>query len=381
MKQSLIRNILVIKLRHIGDVLLTSPVCRALKETFPAARLTVLVNRGTEAMMTGNPLVDEVIPLDRGSKEMPLPARIARAVRFLRAIRARGFDMTVDLTSGDRPALISLASGARYRLAVDPGGKGFAGKRHCYTHLAKRQGELHMVLQNLAVVGQFGISTITPAVDFIIPPAARDRVGELLREVGIGEGETLVHIHPTSRWLFKCWDDAAMASVIRWLLDGGVKVVVTSSPEQKELAKVAAILAHLPPHPGLLSLPGKTSLQELAAFAERAQLFFGVDSAPMHLAAAVGTPVVALFGPSGAFHWGPWDNEAAAGLDGSLPYARRNGVQHFGRHTVIQRDWTCVPCGKDGCGGSKVSRCLMEISSEEVIAVLAEKLRGIAAAD
>ncbi|RNC68899.1 MAG: putative lipopolysaccharide heptosyltransferase III [Desulfuromonadales bacterium] len=372
-----VRRILVMKLRHIGDVLLTAPVFRALKETFPGATVTALVNRGTEEMLTGNPMVDEIIPYDRGIKKLPLLAKLGREAGFLREMRSRGFDMTVDLTSGDRPALISLASGARYRLATDPGRKGFAGKRRCYTHLAERRGHLHTVLQNLSVVEQFGITTATPSVDFSIPEEARRRVCEMLDKAGIREGETVVHIHPTSRWLFKCWDDAAMAAVIQWLLEAGTMVVVTSSPERKELDKAEAILAHLSPHPGLLTLLGKTSLKELGAVAERADLFFGVDSAPMHIAAAVGTPVVALFGPSGVFHWGPWDNEAAARLGGDIPYPRRNGVQSFGRNTAIQRGWECAPCGKDGCEGSKVSRCLVEIDPDEVIAVLREKLGGM----
>lgn len=108
---------------------------------------------------------------------------------------------------------------------------------------------------------------------------------------------------------------------------------------------------------------------------ERASLFFGVDSAPMHVAAAIGTPVGALFGPSGVFHWRPWDNDAAE-LGGATPYSRRNGIQSFGRHTAVQRDWECAPCGKDGCAGSKVSRCLEEIAPGEVQAVRLEKLQG-----
>jgi heptosyltransferase-3 len=167
-----------------------------------------------------------------------------------------------------------------------------------------------------------------------------------------------------------------MAKTINWLLAEGYKVVMTSSPEQKELDRAGAILASVPEHPSLIKLLGKTTLKELAAVAQRAELFFGVDSAPMHIAAAVGTPVVALFGPSGAFHWGPWDNSAANGQGDATPYPCRNGVQVFGRNTVIQRAWDCAPCGKDGCQGSKVSRCLVEILPAEVIAVLQDRLAG-----
>jgi heptosyltransferase-3 len=91
-------------------------------------------------------------------------------------------------------------------------------------------------------------------------------------------------------------------------------------------------------------LAGKISLKELAALSARSLFFLGVDTAPMHIAAAVGAPVIALFGPSGEFNWGPWG-------DG---------------HTVIKKDLECRPCGKDGCRGTKRSRCLEEISAEEV---------------
>ena len=371
-----VKRVLVLKLRHIGDVLLTVPVFRAIKETFPGVQTTALVTKGTEAMLAGNPLVDEIVTFDRGDRSGSALGRFGADAAFYLAIRRRNFDLTVDLTSGDRPALISLLSGARYRLAADPGKKGMFGKRHFYTHLAERPGSRHTVLQNLDIVTAFGIRTTDPAVDYHIPADARARVAELFAAAGFTAADRVVHLHPTSRWLFKCWDDRSMAKVINWLLASGFKVVITSSPEEKELQRAGAILQHVPEHPSLLLLLGKTSLKELGAVAARAELFFGVDSAPMHIAAAVGTPVVALFGPSGAFHWGPWDNEAAGRLGGQLPYSARSGNQQFGKNLVLQRDWLCVPCGKDGCSGTKVSRCLMEISPEEVIEVLAAKLEG-----
>ncbi len=130
-----------------------------------------------------------------------------------------------------------------------------------------------------------------------------------------------------------------------------------------------------------MELLGKTSLNQLSALSKRANLFFGVDSAPMHIAAAVDTPVIALFGPSGAFHWGPWDNNYSSefGVRSSElknPYSRKNGTQTFGKHTVIQKDWDCVPCGKDGCKGSKISDCLLDIGVGEVIDIIGKYLRN-----
>ena len=170
-----------------------------------------------------------------------------------------------------------------------------------------------------------------------------------------------------------------MAEVINWLTDRGITVIVTSAPDKREMEKAKKILSMVRiSKSSFIDLCGKTNIKQLAAISEVSDLFFGVDSAPMHIAAAVGTPVVALFGPSGAFHWGPWDNESSKlrvkSLEFKTPYPEKSGIQTFGIHTVIQQDWKCVPCGKDGCDGSKISRCLEEIKTEEVINILKGKL-------
>jgi heptosyltransferase-3 len=362
-----VKKILVTKLRHIGDVLLTVPVFRALRETFPGAHITAIVNSGTEEVLTGSPLIDEIITLDRRVKDLTVLKRYGREISFLRGIRQKGFDMTVDLTGGDRAAILSFASGARYRIGWKSS-KGLPGKRHLYTHTAKPDIHKHMVLQNLDVVRAFGITTQELSVDFHIPEADRKLVDKLIRE----QGQPMVHIHPTSRWLFKCWDDSSMSELIAWLLECGRKVVITSSADKKEIEKTAKILLDVGHRAGLIDLSGRTTLKQAGAISQSADLFFGVDSAPMHIAAALGTPVVALFGPSNPRNWGPWPNGLPQGLD---PYAGR-GTRSAGIHTVIQQDRDCIPCGRDGCDGSKLSRCLQEIGVDEVKAVIEEKLRA-----
>lgn len=375
-----IRRILVIKLRHIGDVLLTSPVFRALKETFPEAEVSVLVNGGTEEVLSGNPFIKEIITFDRKIKKANPITRYTKEMGFLREIRKRRFDMTVDLTGGDRAAILSFVSGARYRIGWESH-KGLIGKRHLYTHLFRPDGSRHMVLQNLDVVKHFGIETEDRSVNFFIPDEARDFVQEIFRKNNIKPSVIshlpIVHIHPTSRWLFKCWKDEYMAEIIRWLLDNNAIVIVTSSHDRREIEKTKKILSllrdgpdstALPLNPGqspsritnaspLIDLCGKTTIKQLAAISEASDLFLGVDSAPMHIAAAVGTPVIALFGPTGAYSWGPWDNSE----DGR---SNVKGLRY--KHIVVQRDWDCVPCGRDGCEGTKISRCLEDIKPEEI---------------
>lgn len=367
-----IKKILVIKLRHIGDVLLTTPAIRAVRDTFPHAGITALVNSGTEDALAGNPLINEIFVLDRAMLKQPILKRLKYEFYFVKKIRAQGFDMAIDLTGGDRPALYSFLSGARYRIGYAQVG-GFAGKKFLYTHRFSIDRDRHAVLQNLELLSNAGINTNDLKVDFYIPKQDEEWAKNILREKGVREQDIIVHIHPTSRWLFKCWKDKAMADVIDRIQEQyGAKVVITCSPDKREMDKANRIIELAKNKP--ISFIGDIDLKKLGAISKRAKLFFGVDSAPMHIAAAVNTPVVALFGPSGAFHWGPWENDYRGQEN---PYSKRNGVQTFGKHTVIQRDWECVPCGKDGCDGSKISDCLEDIKVDEIMKYIEGHLKGL----
>ncbi|MBI5188682.1 MAG: putative lipopolysaccharide heptosyltransferase III, partial [Nitrospirae bacterium] len=307
-----IEKILVIKLRHIGDVLLAVPVFRALRENFPQAHIAALINSGTEDVLTGNPFINEIIVFDRSVKKLSLSRRLWEESIFLRGIKNKHFDMTVDLTGGDRPAIISFISGARYRLGYVTRKKNWL-KKNIYTHLVRKNGSQHIVMQNLDVVKQFGISTDNLHIDFFVPEEARSFVRRIFRENNIKDSDTVVHVHPTSRWLFKCWKDEYMAEVINWLIEHGIKVIVTSAPGKRETEKAKRILSLIPSRithhaSRLIDLCGKTTIKQLAAISRASDLFIGVDSAPMHIAAAVGTPVIALFGPTKENRWGPWGN-------------------------------------------------------------------------
>jgi heptosyltransferase-3 len=348
-----IKKVLVIKLRHIGDVLLSVPVFRSLRETFPTAHISALVNSGTEAVLEGSPLIDEIITFNRKVKAESTIRKSIKEVTFIQGVRTKGFDMAVDLTSGDRAAVLAFASGARYRLAYDPKGNGFAGKRFLYTHRAKMNGSSpHMVLQNLDVVRQFGITTRNTAVDIFIPDEAKVFVKKLFGEYSIRESDMVVHVHPTARWLSKHWRDESMAGVINWMIGKNLKVVITSSPSDREMERVKRILSFVHDHSRLVDLSGRTTIKQLAAISAVADLFVGVDTAPMHIAAAVGTPVIALFGPSGEGQWGPWG----------------------GQHTVLTKKMRCCTCRKEMCDGLEVKRCMEAITEEEVISAIAANL-------
>jgi len=367
-----VKNILVLKLRHVGDVLLTVPAIRALKENFPGSRVSVLVNSGTGEMLTLNPLLDEVFCYDRSLKKKGLTERGRGELRLVKELRKKRFDMTVDLTSGDRPALVGYLTGARYRLAYEPEGSGFAGKKFLYTHVAKRPSvRVHTVLRDLMLLKGFGLDTKDLTVDIYTSKEDESEVERLLAANGLGTGEPFVHVHPTSRWLFKCWTDEGMAAVMDMLQSRGLRAVVTASPDEEELKKVGSIMKLMKTRP--IDLSGKLRLKHLAGLSRRSEFFFGVDTAPMHIAAAAGASVVGIFGPSGAFDWGPWDNGEVSRLvtSGALtPYPKKSGVQISGKNTVIQKDWDCAPCGKAGCDDTRKSDCLDSLDVKEVMEVL-----------
>ncbi len=402
-----VERILVMKLRHIGDVLLAVPAIRALRESFPNAHIAALVNSGTEEMLTLNPLLDEVICYSRDIKKLSFVNRLKEEIRFVKGLKAKGFDMTVDLTGGDRAALTGFFIGARYRLAYDMQGSGFLGKRRLlhlleltaintkksgffgkkwlYTHLApKPKAMTHAVLKDLGLVNAFGMDTQDLSVDIYVDPAEDVYIDKTLKDAGLKENDMFVHVHPTSRWLFKAWQDSSMAWVLDKIEDAGLRVVITSSNDEEELSRVKSIIGLMKKNP--IDLSGKLKLNHLASLSKRAAFYFGIDTAPMHIAAAVGTRVVAIFGPSGSFDWGPWDNVASQRLrirDNKKgfrqilsPYRLKNGVQVNGIHTVIQKDWQCVPCGKAGCDNTRKSRCLDELEKEAVWNVLLKVIEG-----
>ena len=171
-----------------------------------------------------------------------------------------------------------------------------------------------------------------------------------------------IHVHLTSRWMFKCADDETMAHIIDFCEGLGVRVVLTADNNDAELKKLDDVLALCSSSP--VNLGGKLTLKQTAALSKRSAMFIGVDTAIMHLAAANDVPVVALFGPSGAFEWGPWDNE----LDAN-GYTQRNGNQTMGKHAVFQKDWDFVPCDKEGMIKHGVERTLMRFEGEELEAI------------
>lgn len=345
-----LRRALVIKLRHHGDVLLASPVLSALKRAAPQCEIDALVYRDTAPMLEGHPAVAQIHLIDRAWKNAGPGAQAAAEWRLLSALGSRRYDLVVHLTEHRRGAWLVRALRPRWSVAPMQDG---AFWRKSFSHFYPRVGHprRHTVESNLDALRRLGLQpgddrrlTLVPGAD------AEARIRTVMNEHKLAD-RGFVHLHPASRWFFKCWPAGKVAELADALAGRGLTVVLTAAPEPKELALVADVRKAM--KQPLVDLSGQLSLKELAALTARARLFMGVDSAPMHIAAAMGTPVVALFGPSGDIEWGPWQ------------------VPH---RVVADNTFTCRPCGLDGCGGGKVSECLTTLPVERVLAACDELL-------
>ncbi len=331
------KNILVIKLKQPGDVLVSTPVLAVAKEAWPQARVTYLVPRGAEMMVSGHPLLDELLVADRQEAW-------SRSCRLIQNLWRANYDLVLELSGGDRGAFYTLATRAPERVGFERPGQPFWQRQGVFTRLLPRPPvRMHMVEQNLEALRALGAQPRNPRLQFFWDCEVEDRMANRLKSLGLAP-RTFMVMHPGAGWRFKCWTGAGYARVIEYIQEAwGLAVVLTASraPLEQELIEEILAQSRVKPH----NLAGQLTLKELGALIAKARLFFGPDSAPMHLAAAVNTPAVALFGPSGAYNWGPWGEG----------------------HLVIQKEMECVPCGQDGCQGTKVSRCLLELSPEDVV--------------
>jgi predicted lipopolysaccharide heptosyltransferase III len=290
------RNILAIKLRYLGDVLLATPTLQALKAAFPAARLTVLVNRGTDDILRANSDVDEIIALDRGS--------IVQQGRFVWEIRRRRFDTVVDLTDGDRAAFLTWTSGAGVRIGFNAEDR-WTGR--CYTTVVRGKPGAHRIDRDLAVLAPLGVAAGERLPRLWLTAEDDARAQRLVEQLDIPRDRPWVVIQPGARYWFKAWPVERFAELADRLNDTlGCQVLVGGSPQEESLTQSVVGLAKS----RLLSIAGRSDVRTLAALLKRSALFVGNDTGAMHIAAAVGTPVVGLFGPSNPAEWGPRGSRA-----------------------------------------------------------------------
>ena len=351
---SAFRNILLIQLGDIGDVVLTTPTIRAVKKTYPSARVSILVSKPYGCLLVADPDVYEVVGASkiRGS----LFSRLREYVAFARKLRRAHYDLVIDLRTGDRGAILSFFTQAPVRIG-QPGTRKQFWHRLFFTdtlrNIKSAPPPAHPGAdQSLRIVRGIGIHTSDTMPRLFISPQDRARAEDLLKECGLALTEPWVTINPFSRWKYKGWDNAKWGAVIDWLWETHqIPAVLIGSQEEATFCQ--QIVAGREGR--AINLAGRTTLGELAAVISMSSLHLGVDSSAPHIAGALGTPTVTIHGPTDWRAWRVVDD----------------------LHQIVVPTMECVPCNQMGCNDTGISQCLEHLGTEAVIEAIDQLLRKV----
>jgi len=356
------KSILIANIRLIGDVILTIPLINLLKEAYPETAIDILVNRGTGEFLENDNRVRTVIYADNS-----VTSKQHKNSGYLRRI-FRGYDLAINMNSSDRGNIAVLLAGRITRI-------GFHNEGNFWKSIWQRLLLTHPLVfpENIPVVHHCGIvakALQIPythlTVDVLWDNADEIRVNDILKERGVQTPFFVVH--PFARWIYKYWRPEGFAAVSDAIVERyKLQPVWTSSPSAEEkagLTSAAALCRHKP-----TLIAGDLSLNQMTCLLKRANCYIGLDTAISHLAASVGIPMVALYGPTFISRWFPWYNP---GTPDQVSPPQRGRLQR-GNIVVVQKDRECVPCGKAGCddSGQAASPCMQEITEDEVLAAVA----------
>jgi len=282
-----IQKILVIKLRAIGDVLLSTVVLKNLRAAFPSARIDFLTEEPARPVIEGNPAIDTTLIFNR---------RTQSSAGLLFLIRRRRYDLVFDLFGNPRSAIVTLVSGARRRV-----GYRFAWRQYCYTDVVDpRGGEVHNVQFNLDALEAIGIPIVDRSPTFPLSREDREFASGFFQRNGINDVGSIA-LNPGGGWYTKRWRAQRYAELgDRIARRMGASIIITWGPGEQSLAEeIRASMAE----PARVIPP--TTLKQLGAILERCSAVVTNDSGPMHIASVLGTPVVGIFGPTVPTFQGP----------------------------------------------------------------------------
>jgi heptosyltransferase-3 len=353
------RDALVVVTRRIGDVLLATPLIRSLKRAWPDTAIDVLVFDGTQDILAANPDVRKILTI-------PERPGMLRHLAFVARL-ARRYDLALSLVPGDRPTFYAFAAGRR-RAGLLLGTRKERWKRPLLHHWIPFDGlNTHTVRMHLALASALGV---TLHGDPIVTWRDEDdaRVDYLLG----ANPQPFAVLHTYPKFNYKMWRHDGWIDVASWLAARGHRIVLSGGKAPAELAYVADLARDMPA--GTINAAGQLTLGASACLVSRARLYVGPDTALTHVAAALGVPTIALFGPSDPVKWGPWPRSHAPGAN---PW-RRYGSQRVGNVTLLQGIQSCVPCLVEGCGRNiaSFSDCLQQLPAAKVIAAIGDALEA-----
>lgn len=351
------KRILVIATRRIGDVLLTTPLIRSLRRAWPEARIEALVFAGTEDILANNPDLDHILTVARRPT-------ILEHLRLLLRLW-RNYDLAISTMSSDRPTLYARTA-SRYCVGeVDPGGKNELKRKLLTQSVESDNLNTHTVLMHLKLADLLGIPRYH---EVIVAWRAEDEVAvrKVIPYDLEAQAYAVLHVHPM--YVYKAWRREAWIELADWLKNQGMRIVLTGGSNELEIADVKELQRLLPTD--TVETVGKLSFSGVAYLLSKARAFIGPDTVVTHLAAAIGTPTVALLGPTNPIKWGPWPK----GYNQDANPYQMHGTQHVNNVVLLQGAGDCVPCMEEGCDRhiDSLSACLQELPATKVISALGE---------
>lgn len=337
-----VRKVLLVRLRSIGDTVLSTPSLFALRRFLPNAQIDILVEDWVAPVLDGHPHANNVVVLERGG----LRARSRAAWQ----IRSAGYDVVYNLHGGTTATFLTRATGARHRVGL---------QTYQYAQLHNHQApsplllwgqqKTHSVEQQLALLGWTGVPvTDRPRTHLAVTPEAASTVERRLAEAGL-DGQQIALIHPSTAFATKQWAPENFARVAEALADRGLAPVAIAAPHEYN------VIESLLNESSVRIVSLELSLPQVAALAARSQLFVGNDSGIAHIAAAVGTRSVVIFGSSNVAHWRPWNKAAAE---------------------VVLEKMPCQPCHGYSCEKFPLPECIVRVPVERVMAAIDRALSG-----
>lgn len=336
-----IRNILLIQLGDIGDVVWATPTFRAVKEAYPQANVSILLRESFGSLLEADPYINRIFEVKRYRGNVI--EKIKEQIRFLSTLRREHFDLVFDLRSDDRGAFMAFLSGAPVRATIMC--PSLSWRIRLFTHIAvppvPKERIYGAAEQSLRLVREFSIDTKDTIPKLWVSEKVKKRAEKLLDGDGITTVRHWITLNPFSRWQYKEWEYEKWVQIIDWLWDEyRITTVIVGAPEEREKSINIANECK----GKNFNLTGKTTLEELPGVLGLSGLHIGVDSAAPHIAAAVDTPTITIYGPTDWQDWAP---------QGKM-------------HSVVTPDRDCAPCYQKGCDGSGTSKCLEELTADKV---------------
>jgi len=340
------KRILIVRTDRIGDVLLSTPAIKALRDANPNAYIAMMVAPSARDIAEGNPYLDEVLIYDKDGRHKTW----IESVRFARILKKKKFDLVLILHPTNRVHLVTFFAGIPRRVGYDRKMGFLLTDRLSHT---KQLGEKHELEYTLDIVRYLGIEPKDKDLFMPLSPESEDWADEFFAKEGIREGDRLLAVHPGASCPSKIWPSERFAETADKLADKyRLKIILISGP--KDIHPVQGVIKNLR-HPAI-NLSGKTSISQLASVLKRCQLLISNDSGPVHIASGVGTPVISIFGRNqrglSPRRWGP------------------RGI----KDRVLHREVGCRECLAHKCG--KGFACLKAITAEEVTLVADSILRS-----